>query len=72
MNLSDNCLGVVGSCANCGNPVLEYLCNQPFWEHREASRSYDFFVCCSNILCENHKGSAVLFEFPYWVIKNGK
>lgn len=42
MNPSDDCLGVVGSCASCGNPVLEYLCNQPFWEHREASRSHDF------------------------------
>ena len=69
-----DCLGVAGTCRNCGNPVLEYLCNQPLLESEcvggEESANWDYWLSCSNALCENHKGSGWLQNSLDWVSKN--
>ena len=67
----DDCLGVIGSCLTCGNPVLGYLCNAPLSKCActggEESQKYDYWSSCSNVLCENHGGSGY-FDYPQrWV-----
>jgi hypothetical protein len=52
---------------DCGNPVLEYLCNEPLYKMREESTTWDYWVSCSNILCKNHYGSGVFQQNPDWV-----
>jgi len=52
---------------DCGNPVLEYLCNEPLSKMREESITWDYWVSCGNILCKNHYGSGVFQQNPDWV-----
>ena len=65
---SEDCLGIVTECTDCGSPVLEYLCNQPLSEVRPESKNFDYWVSCSNILCKNHKGEGYFMDFPKWVV----
>lgn len=65
----NDCLGTIGTCKECGNPVIEYLCNSSLKEHRPESTKGDYWVSCSNILCKNHYGVDYLFNFPEWVEK---
>jgi hypothetical protein len=65
-----DCLGVVGYCRDCSNPVMEYLCNEPLRGHREGSSSEDYWVSCSNILCKNHEGCGRLFTSPDWLAES--
>ena len=62
-----DCLGVVGTCKECGNPVLEYLCNVSISKIRKESKTCDYWVCCSNILCKNHYGSGAFQQKPDWI-----
>ena len=64
---TDNCLGVVGKCKDCGNPVLGYLCND-FSKYRKESTAWDYWYSCGNILCQNHQGSGVFQNAPDWMI----
>ena len=65
--MTNQTLGVVGKCRDCGNPVLEYLCNEPISKMRPESKNWDYWVSCGNILCKNHYGSGVFQEKPDWV-----
>ena len=59
---------MIGRCMDCGNPVLEYLCNdEPLSKIRPESITWDYWVSCSNILCKNHYGSGVFQQNPDWV-----
>jgi len=62
-----DCLGVCVECADCGNPVLEYLCNQSLLEVRPESKNFDYWFSCSNILCKNNYGEGYFMDFPEWV-----
>jgi hypothetical protein len=63
------CMGVVGKCTDCENPVLEYLCNQSLLEVRPESKNLDYWISCSNILCKNNYGDGYFscMCFPEWV-----
>jgi hypothetical protein len=63
---SKDCLGIVAECADCGSPVLEYLCNQSLLEARPESKDFDYWLSCSNILCKNHNGEGYFMNFPEW------
>jgi|GEM_PF-2727214 hypothetical protein len=63
-----DCLGVVGKCTDCENPVLEYLCNQSLLEVRPESKNFDYWFSCSNILCKNHSGGGSYgYYYDDWV-----
>jgi hypothetical protein len=67
---SKDCLGIVGECKDCGNPVLQYLCNDSLFEVKEESKHWDYWACCSNILCPNHYGQGVFQDYPIWMTEN--
>ena len=68
--MTDQVLEVVGKCGDCGNSVLEYLCNEPLSKMRPESITWDYWVSCGNILCKNHYGSGVFQQNPDWVERN--
>ena len=68
--MTDQVLGEMWKCGDCGNPVLEYLCNEPLSKMRPESITWDYWVSCSNILCKNHYGSGVFQQNPDWVERN--
>jgi hypothetical protein len=68
--MTDQVLGEMWECGDCGNPVLEYLCNEPLSKIRPESITWDYWFSCSNILCKNHYGSGVFQQNPDWVERN--
>ena len=53
-------------CGDCGWPIIFVCCNGPFQDFKDASE-WDWWLYCSNKVCENHDGEGVFQNRPNWV-----
>jgi hypothetical protein len=53
-------------CKDCGYPIISVACNHPFSEFKD-SHNYDWWLYCSNKVCNNHGGEGYFQDYPLWV-----
>lgn len=56
-------------CLDCGWPIIHVCCNGSFCYFKDAAK-FDYWVYCSNKICNNHDGIGVYQKIPGLIVNN--